>query len=247
MVLIPWVSLYVLYLDRKAILASQEWNPWLGSQLLGVGALCYWGADAVAWAPDHLSMTMLAFVVMCWGIFLSCFGITLCRKVSFGLLFLLFMVPFPSVLLDAIIGFLQRSSAEATGLLFSILGIPVFREGFVFRLSNFTIHVGEECSGIRSALSLFISSLVAGHFFLRSLWGKMGIVAVVIPLAIIKNAFRIVGLALLANYVDPTFITNSALHRSGGIPLFLVALVVLLSLVWLVRRLEKKFDGDPAH
>ena len=247
MVLIPWVSLYVLYLDRKAILASREWNPWLGSLLMGVGALWYWGADAVAWAPDHLSMTMLAFVVMCWGIFLSCFGITLCRKVSFGLLFLLFMVPLPSVLLDAIIGFLQRSSAEATDLLFSILGIPVFREGFLFRLSNFTIDVAEACSGIRSALSLFISSLVAGHFFLRSLWGKMGIVAIVIPLAIIKNAFRIVGLTLLANYVDPTFITNSALHRSGGIPLFLVALVVLLSLVWLLRRLEKKFGYDPAH
>ena len=246
-VLIPWVSLYVLYLDRKAILASREWNPWLGSLMLGVGALCYWGADAVAWAPDHLSMAMLAFVMMCWGIFLSCFGITLCRQVSFGLLFLLFMVPFPSVLLDAIIGFLQRSSAEATGLLFSILGIPVFREGFVFRLSNFTIHVAEECSGIRSALSLFISSLVAGHFFLRSLSGKMGIVAIVIPLAIIKNAFRIVGLTLLANYVDPTFITNSTLHRSGGIPLFLVSLVILISLVWLVRRLEKKLGYNVAH
>jgi len=69
----------------------------------------------------------------------------------------------------------------------------------------------------------------------------MGLVAVVIPLAIVKNAFRIVGLSLLANYVDPTFITNSALHRSGGIPLFFLALVVLLSLAWLLRRVEKRF------
>jgi len=81
---------------------------------------------------------------------------------------------------------------------------------------------------------------VVGHFFLRSAWVKMGLVAVVVPLAIIKNAFRIVGLALLANYVDLTFITDSALHRSGGIPLFLVALVVLLSLAWLLRRFEMK-------
>jgi exosortase/archaeosortase family protein len=66
-------------------------------------------------------------------------------------------------------------------------------------------------------------------------------VAVVVPLAIVKNAFRIVGLALLANYVDPTFITNSALHRSGGIPLFLVSLILLLSLTWLLRKLEKRW------
>ncbi|MEP6889154.1 MAG: exosortase/archaeosortase family protein, partial [Nitrospirota bacterium] len=124
---------------------------------------------------------------------------------------------------------------------FSVLGVPVFRQGFVFSLSNFSIHVAEECSGIRSAISLFIVSLVAGHFFLRSAWTKLGLVMVVIPLAIVKNAFRIVGLSLLANYVDPTFITDSTLHRNGGIPLFLLSLVVLLSLAWLLRRLENKF------
>ena len=244
-VLIPCLSLYVHYLDRKAIFASREWSPWLGSFVIGMGAWCYWYADAAIFAPDHLSVTILALVVMCWGIVVSCFGVTLCRKVSFGLLFLLFMVPFPSFLLEAIIGFLQRSSAEATALLFSILGVPVFRQGFVFSLSNFSIHVAEECSGIRSALSLFITSIVVGYFFLRSGWTKMGLVAVVVPLAIVKNAFRIVGLSLLANYVDPSFITDSALHRSGGIPLFLASLVVLLSLAWLLRRFENKLGYFP--
>ena len=246
-VLIPWLSLYVLYLDRKAIFASREWSPWLGSLVIGMGAWCYWSADAASFAPDQLSMTVLSFVVLCWGIVVSCFGITLCRKVSFGLLCLLLMVPLPSFLLDAIIGFLQSSSAEATDVLFSLLGVPVFRQGFVFSLSNFTIHVAEECSGIRSALSLIITSLVAGHFFLRSAWTKMGLVAVVVPLAIIKNAFRIVGLSLLANYVDPTFITDSALHRSGGIPLFLLSLVVLLFFAWLLRRCEKSLGASHLH
>jgi exosortase len=243
--IIPWLSLYIFYLDRKEIFASREWSPWLGSMLIGLGASSYWFADAAILAPDQLSMTILALVVMCWGIAVSCFGVTLCRKVSFGLLFLLFMVPLPSFLLDAIIGFLQRNSAEATDFLFSILGVPVFREGFVFSLSNFTIYVAEECSGIRSALCLFITSIVAGHLFLRSVWTKMGLVGVVVPLAIVKNAFRIVVLSLLANYVDPTFITDSALHRSGGIPLFLASLVLLLFLAWLFRKLEKKQDYFP--
>jgi len=240
-VLIPCLSLYVLYLDRKAIFASREWSPWLGSLVVGMGAWCYWSADAAIFAPNQLSMTILALVVMCWGIFVSCFGATLCRKVSFGLLFLLFMVPLPSFLLDAIIGFLQRASTEATEVLFSLLGVPVLRQGFVFSLSNFTIHVAPACSSIRSALALFITSIVAGHFFLLSPWGKMGLVAIVIPLAIIKNAFRIVGLALLANYVDPTFITDSMLHRSGGVPLFVLSLIVLFSLAWLLWGVEKRF------
>jgi len=238
--LIPLVSLYVLYGNRTAILASREWSPILGVALIGLGSLGYWQSDAAALGTDSLSVTMAAFVVICWGIFLLGYGVQLLRQVSFGLLFLLFMVPFPSLMLSAIIGFLQRMSADASAVLFAMLGIPVFREGFVFGLTNFTVHVAEECSGIRSTLSLVITGFVAGHFFLRSSWAKLGVIAFIIPLAIVKNAFRIVGLTLLANYVDPMYITDSLVHRSGGIPLFALSLVVLLSFVWLLRRFEQR-------
>ncbi|MDH5669657.1 MAG: exosortase/archaeosortase family protein [Nitrospira sp.] len=239
-VLIPLVSLYVLYGNRTAILASREWSPVLGVVLIGSGGLGYGLSNAAGLGSDSLSMTMASFVVICWGIFLLGYGAELFRQGLFGLLFLLFMVPLPEVLLSATIQFLQRMSAEASDVIFGLLGVPVFREGFSFSLTNFSVHVAEECSGIRSFLSLIITVLVAGHFFLRSFWTKLGIVAFVIPLAIIKNAFRIVGLTLLANYVDPAYITNSVLHSSGGIPLFGLSLVVLFSLIWLLRRVEQR-------
>ena len=241
-ILIPLVSLYVLYGHRTAILTSREWSPVLGVMLLGLGGLGYGLSDAATFGSDALSLTMASFVVICWGIFLTGYGVELFRQVSFGLLFLLFMVPLPEVLLSATIQFLQRMSAEASDIIFAMLGVPVFRQGFSFSLTNFSVHVAEECSGIRSFLSLIITVLVAGHFFLRSFWTKLGIVAFVVPLAIVKNAFRIVGLTLLANYVDPQYITNSVLHSSGGIPLFGLSLVVLFALIWLLRRVEQRFD-----
>jgi len=243
--LIPWLSLYAFYLDRKSILSSREWSPWLGSFVIGIGALWAWRADSALYGGDLLTVQMLAFVMMCWGIFLLCYGTRAWRTYSFGLLFLLCMVPLPAGLLNAVIVFLQRSSAEVTDLVFTFLGVPFIREGFIFGLPNLTIHIAEECSGIRSTLSLVITSLVAGHFFLRSVWGKWALVAIVIPLAIVKNAFRIVGLSLLANYVDPSFITDSILHRFGGIPLFALSLVILLSLAWLIRRMERRTGYDP--
>ena len=243
--LIPWLSLYAFYLDRKSILSSRVWSPWLGSFVMGIGALWAWRADFSAYGADLLTVQMLAFVMMCWGIFLLCYGARACRTYSFGLLFLLCMVPLPAGLLNGVIVFLQRSSAEVTDVVFTFLGVPFFREGFIFALPNMTIHIAEECSGIRSTLSLLITSLVAGHFFLRSVWGKWALVAIVVPLAIVKNAFRIVGLSLLANYVDPSFITDSILHRSGGIPLFALSLVILLSLAWLIRRMERRTSYDP--
>ncbi|MDH4186404.1 MAG: exosortase/archaeosortase family protein [Nitrospira sp.] len=240
-VLIPFVSLYTLYLKRTAILSSGEWSPWIGLLVMGIGGWVYWSYGTDALSGDQLVLSIMSFVVTLWGAFLFSFGMSVCRIAAFGLLILIFIVPFPAVILDAIIGFLQRNSAEATAILFSVLGIPVFREGFVFSLSSFTIHVAEECSGIRSFLSLLIASLVVGHLFLMSFWAKLGLVSIVIPLAIIKNAFRIVGLALLANYVDPSFITDSVLHRSGGIPLSVLALAVIFCFVWLLRKVEKRF------
>lgn len=243
--LIPFLCLYLLYLRRAAIFAAVEWNPLLGAIPMIVGGAISLGTkEPINQALDSLSPSILSFVMMCWGIFLFCYGIHALRTASLGLSLLIFMVPFPSAVLDAIVGFLQHSSAEATDLLFSVLGVPVLREGFVFSLSDFTIYVAEECSGIRSALALFITGLAAGDLFLRSVWGKMGLVAIVVPLAIVKNAVRIVGLALLANYVDPDFLLDSALHRNGGIPIFLASLAVLFSLVWVLRKLERRFGYD---
>jgi exosortase len=239
-VLIPWLVLYAFYVDRIQILSLKQWNPLAGLALMAAGAFGAWQADTVIGGPDLLAAKVLAFTIMCWGAFVFCYGVRAARAFSFGMLFLLCMVPLPATVLNAVVAFLQRSSAEVTDVVFGVLAIPYYRDGFIFGLPNLTIHIAEECSGIRSTLSLVITSLVAGHFFLRSWWGKWALVVVVVPLSIVKNAFRIVGLSLLANYVDPSFITDSALHRFGGIPLFVVSLAILLCLAWVVRGMEKR-------
>lgn len=246
-VLIPFLCLYLLYLRRAAIFAAVEWCPFFGAILMTVGGAVSLDAnDSFGETLDDYSPAILSFVMMCWGAFLFCYGTRAFRAAAFGLGLMACMAPLPAVVLDAVVGFLQHGSAEATEVLFSLLGIPVFREGFMFSLSDFTVYVAEECSGIRSALALLITGLAAGHLFLKSMWGKMGLVSVVVPLAIVKNAVRIVGLALLANYVDPGFVTDSALHRNGGIPLFLLSLAALFSVVWLLRKLERRLGYEPA-
>jgi exosortase/archaeosortase family protein len=53
-----------------------------------------------------------------------------------------------------------------------------------------------------------------------------------------KNGVRIATLSLLAIYVNPAILAGP-LHRMGGIPFFLVALVLVVGLVWVLRRTEK--------
>lgn len=237
--LVPFLSLYFIYLTQADISKSLRWSFGPGLAVMVTGGIVHLFAGLpTSEEMDGFAPHILAMVLMVWGSFLLCYGVQSTRAALFALGLLLLLIPMPSYVLSGIIGFLQRASAEASSILFSLLDVPVHRQQFTFALSNFTIEVAEECSGIRSALALLITSLIAGQLFLRSFWGKAVLMLIVVPLAIVKNAFRIVGLALLANYVDPRYITDSVLHRNGGIPLFLLALIILFALAWLLRKLE---------
>ncbi|MBM4308657.1 MAG: hypothetical protein FJ123_18170, partial [Deltaproteobacteria bacterium] len=60
-----------------------------------------------------------------------------------------------------------------------------------------------------------------------------------ILITIFKNGLRIVSLTLLGVYVDPA-ILSSDLHRRGGIPFFIVALVVMAPVLLFLIKTEKK-------
>ena len=100
------------------------------------------------------------------------------RAALFPLLFLAFMVPIPSMLLDGLIFLLRSGSADAVAGLFSLTGTLYYREGFVFTLPSVVIEVAEECSGIRSSIALVLTALLAGHMWLDSGWKKAVLVAV---------------------------------------------------------------------
>jgi len=160
------------------------------------------------------------------------------RAAMFPLAFLVFMVPMPAIAIDAATRFLKVGSTELVAGLFTLTGTPNFRQGFVFTLPEFVIEIADECSGIRSSIALLLTSLLVGHAFLRSPWGRLALVVVILPIALFKNAVRIVALSLLAIHVNPSFLTGQ-LHHEGGILFFLMALGLLLPIFLLVRRFEK--------
>jgi hypothetical protein len=58
-----------------------------------------------------------------------------------------------------------------------------------------------------------------------------------VPIAIAKNAIRIVALCLLAVHVDPAFLVGR-LHTDGGVAFFLLALAMLAPVLALLGYLE---------
>jgi exosortase len=248
-VLIPLVAAGLMYLDRRVIFARVAYASGLGGLLMTAGVALSWVAHmgpVTDPAQNYVSLALLALVVLWAGAFLLCFGPSALRAAAFPMAFLLLMVPIPPRLIHQVITFLQWASAETTYVLFNLLGVPVYRDGFFFTLPGLAIEVAEECSGIRSFLALVITSLLGGHLLLRTAWTRTSLLLAMLPLAIVKNAVRIVVLSLLAIHVDRGFITGS-LHRTGGIPLFFVSLLLMGGLVWLLQRAEARFRRPTAQ
>jgi exosortase len=238
--LIPILSASLVYLQRRRIFSDSQYCASKGVPLLVVGIVLFWLAQtrlSTLNSNDHLSVIVLAIVLVWMAVFILCYGAQAFRAALFPLLFLFLTIPIPTVILDKTVLALQQGSAMMTYALFKLLGVPVFWQRFKFSLPGVEIEIAEECSGIRSSMALFITSILAGHVLLRSNWRRAIFSLLTVPVVIFKNAVRIVTLSCLGVYIDPDFL-HGRLHRYGGLPFSLVSLAILVPLLFLLQKGE---------
>jgi len=245
-VLIPVVAIYLVFSERKRIFAEIRPMPasFMAALMLPVlGILC---AARINWweSSDALAFKALCLVAYFVVLFAITVGPIATRRARFALLFLFFMIPIPQFLLHNFVKALQCASVEVVDALFDVVRSNHFRSDFYFSLPGLEIEVAPACSGIRSAISLTILSVLIGRFALCTSWGRLLLVAAVFPISVFKNGVRIVALSELAVHWDRRIMVGS-LHTSGGIPFFAVAVTLLLFVMLLIRRIETRIKGQP--
>jgi exosortase len=239
---VPLLSLALVWLRRRIIFAEARYSPGVGLTfgLAGLALFVITASSPHIRAEYILSVNIFALLLVWGGAFVCCYGLPSARAAMFPLVFLLLLIPIPVSLLAHIVVALQGGSAETAYRLFKVAGVPVFREGtFTFALPGVTIEVADECSGIRSSLSMFIGSIVTGYLILRSTWSRASFALLTIPIVIFKNAVRIVTLSWLGVYVDAGFL-HGRLHRYSGLPFSVLALALLAPVLLLLMRNERR-------
>jgi exosortase/archaeosortase family protein len=81
--------------------------------------------------------------------------------------------------------------------------------------------------------------------FLKSPTKRIILCLAVIPLAILRNGFRVTTLATLCVYVNPALI-DSPIHHKGGPIFFALSLIPFFLLLWGLRKLELRQDRKQA-
>jgi exosortase len=246
-ILIPIVSAYVIFRRRREMFrGTASVHPW-GILAASAGIGLYVAGRLLGGELDvRASLTTLGALLFWCGSYLLLYGKNGSRRAIFPLGFLLFAVPIPALVIEKIIAVLVVGSAYMTRLLFMVFRVPFVQDGPIFYLPGFFIEVAQECSGIRSSLALFITTVLAGHIFLRKFGNRALLALAVLPVALFKNAIRIVTLYLLSYFVDIRIIAGGFLHRSGGFIFFGLGLAVLASILWLLSQEESRKSGAKA-
>jgi exosortase C (VPDSG-CTERM-specific) len=241
--MVPLLSLYLVWLKRSNlphsfVPAIKPATAFFAAGLLNTAINWIAPRGGLGAIENYLALNILAMLLFFVSICFLFLGKLFVRAVTFPLALLVFTIPFPDFLRHVLESFLQHGSAVFAAMFFHLSGTPVFRDGLNFHLPGCIIRVAPECSGIHSTLVLAITSLIGSWLFLRSPWKRAVLVLAIIPLALMRNGFRIFVIGRLCVAYGPQML-DSPIHRHGGPLFFVLSLIPLFLFLIFLRKTEQ--------
>src|SRR5688572_15175619 len=141
------VVLWLGWQKRASLVVSRHaCHPYLGGAAVVLGLLFY----ILGRSQDIIILEVGSLIPVLGGILLAMCGWSGVRTLAFPLSFILFMLPLPGMIVDALTGPLkQHVSAIAENLLYAI-GYPIARNGVILTVGQYQLLVADACSGLHS-------------------------------------------------------------------------------------------------
>ncbi|MGA8035517.1 MAG: exosortase/archaeosortase family protein [Candidatus Acidiferrales bacterium] len=232
---IPLFSAYVLYRERERW-TNTPVKPSNFGLLVMVGAV---GLFLVGSLGAELFTARFSLLVLLAGMILFLAGWRMLRAVAFPLGFLILMIPLPNIVYNQITFPLQLFASRFATFWLELFRVPVLRDGNILLFSNYSLEVVEACSGIRSLMTLISLAIVYGYLMEPRRHVRYALVLLMVPIAVVSNAIRIMGAGLMARHFGPAA-AEGFLHEFSGWVIFLAALLLLLGCHWLLRRIPPR-------
>lgn len=216
--------LWLLWRNRDFLQGEADESVHLGSLgLLLFGLFCY----TVGSIFSSMVTESFALIPVFIGVTGFLFGKRGVQRVLFPALFLIFLVPPPSFIIDMVTAPLQLLVATASGFLLKTAGYLVSRNGVILHVGDYNIIVGEVCSGLRSLISLMAVGAIYAYLQNISNLKRAVLFLSIIPISIIANIFRLIILSLITHYFGEAA-GQGFFHNFSGFILFLVTIVCLV-------------------
>lgn len=237
---------YLIYLRRDFFLsrAQEEVSkPLAGILFFLVGLFFY----VVGHSQDILIFDLGSQIPVLIGLLLITRGISGVKAFWFPLFFLIFMLPLPGGLVDAVTMPMKIAVSYVAEFVLYGVGYPMARSGVILQIGQYQLLVADACAGLHTlmsleALGLLYLNIVRSHSIFRNVF----LAILIVPISFTANVIRVITLTLITYYFGDAA-GQGFMHGFAGMLLFVVALVLILWVDTVLQFLEKKWKTSRAR
>lgn len=242
------------------ILGVVAWLLWMRRDELHAAAVAGKPAGVGGWAmlllglltyvvgriQNIVTFEMGAAIPLAIGMLAVTFGWRVVRVAAFPIFFIIFAVPLPGAVVDALTQPLKQAvSWAAEGILYA-MGYPISRTGVILRVGQYQLLVADACAGLNSmftleALGLLYMNIVGHTSRLRNVL----LAILIIPMSFIANIIRVMILVLVTYHFGDEA-GQGVVHGAAGMVLFGVALMLMFIIDGVLGFFFRNKEAKPA-
>ncbi len=229
--LVPLISAYFLS-QSWAELKATPLRPSNAGLLVIIGSLLLLLLGFIG--TEYFTMRS-SLVFLLAGIVLYWFGWGVLRLAALPIAFLIFMVPIPYIVYNALAFPLKLLVTQASVAVLKILSVPVVSEGNIIMFPQTVLEVADACSGLRSLMSLVTLAVAMAFLTQKSVVNRTILILSAVPVAILTNMFRVIVTGFLASHYGAAA-AEGFFHEFAGMAVFVLAIVILFTESAILRK-----------
>lgn len=223
--LVPLITLFIIWRKRyeleKLPFVPSRW----GFRTFLLGISLYWTSALL-----HVYFSSaIAMLIITIGLIGHIYGKKTLQEILFPILFLVFMIPLPLIVVAYICFKLKIVAAQLATLMLNILGFGAVQLSSYIKLTHSYVLVEDSCGGLRSLVSLMALGSIFAYQLNARFIKKMILFAMAVPIAIVTNASRIVFLSIIGEVWGAQY-AQGILHTVSGYLVFAFAFLFLFVL-----------------
>jgi exosortase B len=239
--LILTVVLYLFWKQRAFLRPDPEARTWpvLGSLIFLIGIVFY----TIGRSQDILMFEIGSQILVLTGIILLTRGVNALKAMWFPLFFLIFMVPLPGFIVDAITLPMKIAVSYVADSVLFWCGYPIARTGVVLQSGQFQLFVADACAGMHTLISLEALGLLYLNLVKHdSAFRNLVLAILIIPISFTANVIRVMTLILITYYFGDEA-GQGFVHEFAGLVLVVVALALVMGVDSLLQYFVKRRVG----
>lgn len=227
--------IYRKWPEMRRVSEGQAISETTGWFIFIFGLLLY----VIGRSQDILIFEIGSIIWLLAAVLLMMRGRTALKAQWFSLFFMLFMIPLPGSVVDALTMPMKMAVSYVAENILFWADYPIARSGVILQIGQYKLLVADACAGLHTLFTLEALGLLYLNLIRHdSLFRNVALAILIVPISFTANVIRVMILTLITYHFGDEA-GQGFLHGFAGMVLFLSALLLIIGVDSLLQLFVK--------